>query len=64
MLEFSHDWYSQPQAIMELVTQGLHYKTALRKALFTFAQGVSNGEIKGSSRLSGEGGLDFQEKVF
>ena len=48
VLEFSHDWYSQPQAIMELVTQGLHYKTALRKALFTFAQGVSNGEIKGA----------------
>ncbi|PPC75069.1 type I-E CRISPR-associated protein Cse1/CasA [Pokkaliibacter plantistimulans] len=43
-----HGWQTQGVAIQTLVDIGLGYKTALRKALFTFAEGVKNTDLKGA----------------
>ena len=47
VLAFNQGWQQFPEIIDEVVEIGLNYKTALRKALYTFAEGVRNSDIKG-----------------
>ncbi|MCW4629270.1 MULTISPECIES: type I-E CRISPR-associated protein Cse1/CasA [Marinomonas] len=48
VLSFNQGWEKHPDTILAVVQIGLGYKTALRKALFLFAEGVRNSEIKGA----------------
>ncbi|WP_111638053.1 type I-E CRISPR-associated protein Cse1/CasA [Marinomonas shanghaiensis] len=48
VLSFNQGWEKHPDTILSVVQIGLSYKTALRKALFLFAEGVRNSEIKGA----------------
>lgn len=43
-------WQHHPEVIDSLVQTGLHYKTALRKSLYTFAEGMKSAkvEVKGA----------------
>lgn len=41
-------WQDHPEVIDAVVQAGLNYKSALRKALYTFVEGVKNTEIKGA----------------
>ncbi|PHM23804.1 type I-E CRISPR-associated protein Cse1/CasA [Xenorhabdus ehlersii] len=55
ILERRHDvmvvnqgWQTHPEVINEVVGIGLGYKTALRKALYIFAEGIKENDIKGA----------------
>ncbi len=55
ILERRHDvmainqgWQNSPEIIEAVVQIGLNYKTALRKALYTFVEGIKTSEIKGA----------------
>ncbi|WP_338803864.1 type I-E CRISPR-associated protein Cse1/CasA [Xenorhabdus griffiniae] len=55
ILERRHDvmvvnqgWQNHPKVINEIVKIGLEHKTALRKALYIFAEGIKEHDIKGS----------------
>ncbi|WP_372628100.1 type I-E CRISPR-associated protein Cse1/CasA [Arsukibacterium sp.] len=55
ILERRHDvmainqgWQNYPEAIEAVVQIGLQYKTALRKALYTFVEGIKTSELKGA----------------
>lgn len=48
VLIFNHGWQQHRSTISEIVDVGLGYKTALRKALYTFAEGVKNHNVKGT----------------
>ncbi|GAB0837315.1 hypothetical protein MZ16F85_28320 [Escherichia coli] len=45
---FNQGWQQYGNVINEIVTVGLGYKTALRKALYTFAEGFKNKDFKGA----------------
>jgi len=48
VLAFNQGWDQHLTVIEEVVATGQGYKTALRKALYTFAEGVKNSDIKGA----------------
>ncbi|EDR2901063.1 type I-E CRISPR-associated protein Cse1/CasA [Salmonella enterica subsp. enterica] len=48
VLIFTQGWQQHSNVINEIVEAGLSYKTALRKALYTFSVGVKNAEFKGA----------------
>ena len=48
VLMFNQGWQQYGNVINEIVTVGLGYKTALRKALYTFAEGFKNKDFKGA----------------
>lgn len=55
ILERRHDvmainqgWQNYPEVIEAVVQIGLNYKTGLRKALYTFVEGIKTSEIKGA----------------
>lgn len=48
---FNQGWQQYGNVINEIVTVGLGYKTALRKALYTFAEGFKNKDFKGPESL-------------
>jgi len=48
VLAFNQGWDKHLPIIEEVVSVGQGYKTALRKALYTFAEGVKNSDIKGA----------------
>ena len=48
VLLFNQGWEKHPETIDAVVQTGIGYKTALRKALFLFAEGVKNSDIKGA----------------
>lgn len=48
VLLLNTDWQRHPQVINDIVDIGLGYKTALRKALYTFVEGFKKSELKGA----------------
>ena len=48
IFSFNRGWHSYGSILNEIIEAGLNYKTALRKALYTFSEGVKNSEIKGA----------------
>ncbi len=46
VLEFSQNWYSRPQAIIELVLIGIGYKDVLIGALRLFVKFIKSGDFK------------------
>lgn len=48
VMSFSQGWEKHPEVINAIVTAGVEHKSALRKALYLFAIGVKNSEIKGA----------------
>jgi CRISPR system Cascade subunit CasA len=48
VLSFNLGWETHLDVINKIVETGLGYKTALRKALFVFAEGFKNSDLKGA----------------
>ncbi|WP_305856484.1 type I-E CRISPR-associated protein Cse1/CasA [Balneatrix alpica] len=48
VMSIHQGWQTHGEVVNRLVEIGLGYKTALRKALFTFVEGVKNTEVKGA----------------
>lgn len=48
VMAINQGWQNSPEIIEAVVQIGLNYKTALRKALYTFVEGIKTSEIKGA----------------
>lgn len=48
VMSLHQGWQTHGEVIQRLVDIGLGYKSALRSALFTFAEGVKNSDVKGA----------------
>lgn len=48
VMAINQGWQNSPEIIETVVQIGLNYKTALRKALYTFVEGIKTSEIKGA----------------
>lgn len=48
VMSLNQGWQTHGDVIQRLVDIGLGYKSALRSALFTFAEGVKNSDVKGA----------------
>lgn len=55
VMALNHGWQTHGEVVERLVQIGLGYKTALRKSLFTFAEGVKSTDIKGAGVAVQEG---------
>ncbi|MDE1483246.1 type I-E CRISPR-associated protein Cse1/CasA [Xenorhabdus bovienii] len=56
VLVVNQGWQTHPDVIDEVIRIGLDHKTVLRNALYTFAEGIKNSDVKGAGMAVHERG--------